>query len=249
MFLDQGDKVVALADRHRSLETEVGSLEKLKAQLTAENDEAKRLVDQHQLLKAEIGELEQEQRRLLEMRDLEAQRPPPVRSAEWTPVAIKQRQASSKSTVGHEVASYVRETFSQFLPHSVDFDVLASYVEDEWDVTARQEVGRLGEEAVFKQLRDSGLFEQVIWSTERQSGYNIEIRTRQKTTIYVEVKSTSHDRNGRIGHYFSRPQLELFASATPDRQSVLAFVFSARDPRPMIYYFVIGPFDEMRRLG
>jgi hypothetical protein len=186
---------------------------------------------------------------------------------EWGTTAIQTRIESKTTTVHREVTAYVRHTFSQFLPRSTNYDHFSSYVED---LTAKEEVGYLGEAAVFKDLRDSGKFSRVHWLnqtttrtgqrvemggevffvSESGQSYDIEVVTFHSILIYIEVKSSCRDRtDGRACHYFGSRQLELFSSASERRLSVLALVFNARCARPGILYLKVGPFLERQGLA
>jgi hypothetical protein len=132
------------------------------------------------------------------------------------------------------------------------------------DLTAMREVGCLGEAAVFKDLRDSGLYRTVEWTSrsdadngrrivsgdeefyvrEESQPYDIRLITSDDKKVLVEVKSTVRQINdGRVAHHFGEPQLRLFEQSPRRHQSVLALVFRARDPRPDIHYFSIGQFQ------
>jgi hypothetical protein len=185
---------------------------------------------------------------------------------QWSRAAIAMR-IGQQSRVHEEVVSHVSEVFSSFLPDSFDFHRLSSYIECECDLTAIREVGFLGEAAVFRDLRDSKRFFKVTWPNQtNQSGcptiisggepfhvnemghpYDIEAITVHQIRILIEVKSTVYDIADRnVGHHFGRAQLELFGQSPRQHQSVLALVFNARNPHPVIRYFSIGELAEMK---
>jgi hypothetical protein len=151
--------------------------------------------------------------------------------------------------------------FQQVLPPTVDFERFSSCVED---LTVTQEVGYRGEAAVFTHLRDSHLFKTVTWVNQSSTGkrvelgdevffmtesgkhYDIELQTKEDRTIHVEVKSSCYDKyGGRACHWFGGEQLDIFASATDLRGSVMALIFNTRSQHPDIQYLSVGPFKPL----
>jgi hypothetical protein len=243
-------------------------------QLLADHAEVGALTSQCQLLREQVTEGEHQvqsldrQRQALsdEIAQLEQRRARHQEPDRWSPMAVSRRIAA-RAPVHYEIARHIREAYAQFVPPSFDHDRLTAFLEEECDITATQEVGYLGQAAVFRQLRDMGKFRRVTWTSltsdqnahritsseevfyviPSTSPYDIEITTFDEKAIFIKVTSTIHEKSSdKVAHRFGTPQLEFFASSTPDRQSVVAFVFGARDSQPQVeYYFSIGPFAEM----
>jgi hypothetical protein len=231
---------------------------KISALLTAA-DPVETLLNERELLKDELKKL-REERAALQQSGSESKT-----DDQWSRTAIETRIARH-APIHEEVVKNVSHVFSSFLPPSFDFHRLSRYLEDECDLPAMQEVGYLGEAAVFRDLRDSNKFSKVIWPNQtNQSGrpritsggetffvnevghsYDIEAITFHEKRVLVEVKSTVRDLGDRsVGHHFGRLQLELFGRSPTQHQSVLALVFNARNAHPLICYFSIGEFAEM----
>jgi hypothetical protein len=183
----------------------------------------------------------------------------------WTAAAIQERVDSGLTTIEKELEGLLRYKFADCFPPGTDMSDIARCAAEYFDTSRKKDIGYLGEAAVFKDLRDSGKFEKVIWPNHSESKdghplcsgneiffiketgrhYDIEVITRNFTHIFIEVKSTyRHISDGRVGHHLGQDQLHLFASSTAEKQCVLALVFKAESEQPDIHYFSIGPFHQ-----
>jgi regulator of replication initiation timing len=226
-----------LTDQNRELDTQNHTLTDRNRWLEREN---RTLTDKHQQLLAEIEELERRKALLTG-----SYRPAPEPAM---PVAPRR--------VYHE--SWY--DFSGYIPRAAP---------PSRDSGTREDIGFLGEAAVYRVLRDSGRFAQISWLQQCPTGqgcqihsggevffvrasdeaYDILIATHNATQLFVEVKSTSASKGDRIAAYhFSEAELNVFASATTRRESVLALVFEVRE-RPQIEFYSIGPCTLLAGLG
>jgi hypothetical protein len=243
--LDNPSALRSLVEDRDLLARRVAELEKSRSELEEAN---RSLLSQNEALRREIQELKSTRERTM---------------SRWSPESVRERIAAN-SSVHREIASQVRETFSSFLPDSFDYDRLGAYAEEHCDLIAMQQVGYLGEAAVFRHLRDSHKFRTVKWpnqSSQRTdkrvvsggeeffisevgAAYDIELVTLSGDVRHVEVKSTCWKKSdGRVSHHFSEYQLAMFSKSPP--QAVLALVFDARSDDPEIMYFAMDRFREI----
>jgi hypothetical protein len=237
--------VRSLAEDPDSLTRSVEELQKSRNELEEAN---RSLRSRNEALMQEIQELKSTRERTTDR---------------WSPESVRER-IEANSPVHSEIASQVRETFSSIFPTSFDYDRLGAYAEEHCDLTAMQQVGYLGEAAVFRHLRDSHKFQKVNWPNQSShrtdkrvvsggeeffisevgAAYDIELVTFSGDVRHVEVKSTCWKKSdGRVSHHFSEYQLEMFSRSSP--QAVLALVFDARSDHPEITYFTMDRFREI----
>jgi hypothetical protein len=230
--------------------------------IIAQEDKIGFLVGRRKNLETEVEGLEGKKQQLkTEISALEEQR-----TQQWDPVEVERRVTTKQSRVEDEISGCVRERFARILPQRYDFSLLSAFIAESADEDANRETGYLGEVAVFKQMRDSGVFDQVSWPnmsetrtgesvtdpdheeffiTEKGLPYDIVATRPDGRHIYVEGKTTYHEMEGqRWPMHLSNKQLDLFGSHTGGDCGALALVFNPRRRRPTVRYFQIGPLPE-----
>jgi hypothetical protein len=252
-----------LDKERRELLIRFGSMaaEEIQAIMAHEN-KIEYLVGRCQDLEAEVTGLEGKRQQLeKEISQLEAKQ-----SRQWNPVEVERRVATRQSRVEDEISGCVRETFAKFLPPRYDFSLLSVFIAESTEADTNRETGYLGEAAVFKQMRDSGMFAQVSWpnmsekpTTESVTGpdgeelfiaeaflpYDIVAVRQDGGRLYVEVKATCHEMaEQRWPMHLSNAQLDLFGNSVGRDCSALALVFNPRRRRPTVKYLKIGPLPE-----
>jgi hypothetical protein len=175
---------------------------------------------------------------------------------------LKHQAEQGASSLSSDLTRFLRKVFEGVVPQQ-DID---SHVSEffEAGMPRNCETGYLGEAAVFKQFRASGLYDQVEWKNlseaptaesvtdaegvqffvaESSAPYDIVAHRKDGGKVYVEVKSTFHEiYEERWPIHLSESQIELLEGMTGANCGVLALVFNPRRQCPMIRYLQVGPF-------